>query len=359
MAYLKDGNDKYMAKNKTLLKANTAKQDEFYTTYDAIQEELNYYEDQLKGKVILCNCDDPFESNFCKFFMRNFNYLKLKRLICTSYSGSSIVGTQLSLFDEYHELLTNSHGYVLDIHEIPMTNGRGISDNDINWILHQKNIVKRLKGNGDFRSKECVNYLKQADIVVTNEPFSLFREYTKQLFNYHKQFLIIGNMNNITYKETFPLLKNNLMWLGINHGDMKFTVPNNYMPRKTRFWIDKNGQKWRSFGNICWFTNLDYEQRHEDLILYKSYSKKEYLKYDNFDAIEVSKVADIPMDYSGIMGVPITFLDKYNPDQFEIIGLDRYTVPKEKLVGGRLSINGKTKYARILIKNKKVQKIEN
>ncbi|MCK8625213.1 adenine-specific methyltransferase EcoRI family protein [Apilactobacillus sp. M161] len=348
-----------MAKNESLINASAAKQDEFYTTYDSIQKELNYYEDKFIGKTIFCNCDDPFESNFCKFFMRNFNYLKLKRLICTSYSGSSILGTQLSLFDDYNKPLNNIHGYVLDINEIPMNNGRGISDDDINWILHQQKIVKRLKGDGDFRSEECIKYLKQSDIVITNEPFSLFREYIKQIFDYNKQFLIIGNTNNITYKETFPLLKNNLMWLGVNHGDMKFTVPNNYPPRKSRFWIDENGQKWRSFGNICWFTNLDYAQRHEDLILYKSYSEKEYKEYDNFKAIEVSKVADIPMDYSGIMGVPITFLDKYNPDQFEIIGLDRYTVPSDQLVGGRLSVDGKTKYARILIKNKRVKKNEN
>ena len=181
--------------------------------------------------------------------------------------------------------------------------------------------VHPLKGDGDFRSKECIELLKEADIVVTNPPFSLFREYVAQLMEYEKKFLIIGNQNNVTYKEIFPLLMQNKIWLGYKSGDMAFKVPADSEPRVTRYWEDEQGQKWRSLGNICWFTNLDHKKRHEDLILYKTYSPEEYPKYDNFDAINVNKTEDIPMDYNGAMGVPITFLDKYNPEQFEILGL--------------------------------------
>ena len=181
--------------------------------------------------------------------------------------------------------------------------------------------VKALKGDGDFRSKECIELLKEADIVVTNPPFSLFREYVAQLMEYDKKFLIIGNQNAIKYKEIFPLLKANKVWLGYQFGDMKFKVPDFYEPRETRFWIDETGQKWRSLGNICWFTNLDIKKRHEDLILYKYYTPEEYPTYANYNAIDVSKTADIPCDYDGLMGVPITFMDKYNPEQFEIIGM--------------------------------------
>ena len=181
--------------------------------------------------------------------------------------------------------------------------------------------VKPLKGDGDFRSKECIELLKEADIVVTNPPFSLFREYVAQLMEYEKKFLIIGSQNNVTYKEIFPLLMQNKIWLGYKSGDMAFKVPADSEPRATRYWEDEQGQKWRSLGNICWFTNLDHKKRHEDLILYKTYSPEEYPLYDNFDAINVNKTEDIPMNYDGVMGVPITFLDKYNPEQFEILGL--------------------------------------
>lgn len=181
--------------------------------------------------------------------------------------------------------------------------------------------VRPLKGDGDFRSKECIELLKEADIVVTNPPFSLFREYMAQLMDYEKKFLIIGNQNNATYKEIFPLIKSNKIWLGYKSGDMAFKVPTDYEERATRFWIDENGQRWRSMGNICWYTNLDIKKRHENLILYKTYSAEEYPSYINYDAIEVSKIELIPLDYDGVMGVPITFLDKYNPDQFEIIGI--------------------------------------
>lgn len=302
-----------MAKNENLHKARDAKKDEFYTQYEDIQRELNHYERHFRGKTVFCNCDDPFESNLCKFFLRNFNYLGLQRLICTSYVTSPVVGQQLSLFDEENEPVVRGHGYIMDISEVPMANGRGVSDADIDALLKsEKRGVKKLNGDGDFRSEECIEYLKQADIVVTNPPFSLFREYVAQLMEYRK--------------EIFPLIKNNKLWLGFKSGDMAFTVPDNYEPRATRFWVDESGQKWRSMGNICWYTNLDHDRRHEELVLYKRYhgNEDEYPRYANYDAIEVGKVADIPCDYFEEMGVPITYLDKHNPEQFEIIGASRW-----------------------------------
>ena len=313
------------AKNSSLNAASVAKQDEFYTRYEDIQEELNHYEKHFKGKTILCNCDDPFESNFCKFFLRNFNYLGLKRLICTSYVSSSVVGTQMTIFDYMDEPVKRGHGYVMDITEVPMANGRGVSDDDIEKLLKSKKRgVKKLESDGDFRSEECIEYLKQADVVVTNPPFSLFREYVALLMEYEKQFLIIGNQNNITYKEIFPLIQQNKIWLGCKFGDMAFRVPDYYEPRETRFWIDETGQKWRSFGTICWYTNLDHEKRHEELVLYRHYygHEEDYPKYDNYDAINVNKVSEIPCDYFEEIGVPITYIDKHNPDQFEIVGAD-------------------------------------
>lgn len=273
---------------------------------------------------MLCNCDDPFESNFCKFFLRNFNYLKLKRLICTSYGTSPVIGQQLSLFDNADEPVQRGNGYVMDITEVPMANGRGVSDADINnLLLSKKRGVKKLKGDGDFRSDECVKYLKQADIVVTNPPFSLFREYVAQLMQHGKQFLIIGNVNAITYKEIFPLIKDNKMWLGasIHSGDRKFYVPDDYPLNAAGCGIDADGRKFIRVKGVRWFTNLDYAIRHEELPLYNRYygNEEEYPKYDNYDAINVDKTSDIPGDYYEDIGVPITYLDKHNPEQFEVI----------------------------------------
>lgn len=318
-----------MAKNENLHKAKDAKKDEFYTQYEDIQNELNHYEQHFKGKTVLCNCDDPFESNFCKFFLRNFNYLGLKRLICTSYSISPVIGQQLTLFDWMDEPVVRGNGYVMDIREVPMANGRGVSDADIDALLKSKKRgVKKLKGDGDFRSEECIEYLKQADIVVTNPPFSLFREYVAQLMAYQKNFLIIGNVNAITYKEIFPLIKDNKLWLGasIHSGDRKFYVPDDYPLHAAGCGVDKNGRKYIRVKGVRWFTNLDYAMRHEELVLYKRYygNEEEYPHYANYDAIEVSKVSDIPCDYYEKIGVPITYLDKHNPDQFEIIGASRW-----------------------------------
>jgi len=353
-------------KNNGLTKAKSAKKDEFYTNYDVIQAELNFHENQFKNKTVLCNCDDPFESNFTKFFLRNFNYYGLKRLICTSYAGSPVTGTQLSLFDDYDKLVINKHGYVLDITAVPMANGRGVSDMDISTLLHSKGVVSCLKGNGDYSSEECLNYLEQADIVVTNPPFSKFRPYLATLMKYHKNFLIIGNVNALTYKEVFPLIKANKLWLGasIHSGDREFRVPDSYPLKASGIRIDEQGHQYIRVNGVRWFTNMDYKQRHEDLVLYKHYLADEYPKFDNYDAIDVDKTADIPLDYSGNMGVPITFLDKYSPDQFDILGVtanglvpDGLKLPWPKKHNNPF-IKGVPKYQRIIIKNKKVQKIE-
>ena len=313
-----------MANNVLLKQAQKAKQDEFYTSYEDIQAELNHYEKHFRGKTVLCNCDDPFESNFCKFFLVNFNYLGLRRLICTSYKSSFVIGSQFSIFDEDNALVVPEHGYVMDITEVPMANGRGVSDDDIRRLLtSKKRGVKRLKGDGDFRSEECIEYLKQADIVVTNPPFSLFKEYVAQLMEYNKKFLIIGNQNAITYKEIFPLIRDNKIWLGasIHSGDREFRIPPHYEARSKSLRIDEFGNRYIRVVGVRWYTNLDYSQRHEELISYRSYSPEEYPTYDNYHAINVDKTVDIPGDYLGVMGVPITFLDKHNPDQFVIIGL--------------------------------------
>lgn len=353
-----------MATNKRLNKAAKAKKDEFYTSYDDIQSEINNFEDGFAGKTVLCNCDDPFESNFSKFFLRNFNYLKLKRLICTSYAGSPVVGTQMSLFDDYNEPVESDRGYVLDISSVPMANGRGVSDDDINTLLHERGIVKRLKGDGNYRSDECLNYLKQADVVVTNPPFSKFREFVKTLIEYNKQFLIIGNQNAITYKEIFPLIKDNKMWLGKPFkGNVGF-FKSLYEDVAT---ASQHKEGLIRVSGVMWYTNLDYDRRHEPKILYKKYKPDEYPKYDNYDAINVDKTADIPMDYPGVMGVPISFLNKLSVDQFKIEGLAAGNSRATKLYGsvkyteneldrgGCGVVNNKRKYARILIRNKKVQ----
>lgn len=355
-----------MAGNTSLIKANKAKKDEFYTQLADIETELKHYRKHFKDKVVFCNCDDPYESNFFKYFAMNFNYLGLKKLIATCYMGSPVVGTQfgqMSLFDIFpnESNYPQRFPYKIEITEVSDTNGDGAVDlTDVEYLLRNKNnVLTLLKDNGDFRSTECVEILKQADIVATNPPFSLFREYITQLMNYEKKFIIIGNQNAVTYKEIFPLLKENKMWLGYHCGDMAFTVPEYYEERETRFWIDETGQKWRSFGNICWFTNLDHKKRHEEIDLYKKYSQTEYVKYDNYNAINVDKVSEIPEDYFEAMGVPITFLDKYNPEQFEILDANDYRISdnvpikKHGLIKDKDgSINGKPKYARVLIRRK-------
>lgn len=309
--------------NRKLHRAKVAKNDEFYTQLADIEKELVHYHQYFKGKTVYCNCDDPFESNFFKYFVLNFNHLGLKKLIATCYDGSPIADTELSLFDfEPKENKTTRQAHKIIITEVTDKNSDGAFDlSDIKILLaNKKNALTRLKGNGDFRSIECIELLKQADIVCTNPPFSLFREYIAQLVEYGKKFVVIGNQNAITYKEIFPLIKENKLWLGYQKVK-KFMVPEYYEEKMTGFQIDERGQKWRSMGNVCWFTNLEHKKRYEEMILYRNYSPEAYPKYDNYDAIEVSKVSDIPCDYDGVMGVPITFLDKYNRKQFEIVGM--------------------------------------
>ncbi len=309
--------------NITLQKARKNKKDEFYTMYADIQAELNNYTDKFTNKTVLCNCDDPLESNFCKFFLKNFNYLHLKRLICTSYSGSPVLGKQMSLFDDQDKALIPEHGYVIDITEVPMHNNRGVSDDDIEKLLHSKKRgVKKLNGNGDFNSQECIEYLEQADVICTNPPFSKFREYVQLLVDYKKKFIIIGSLNAVGYYKFFPLIKNNQVWIGrsIHSGDRKFYVPDNYPLDAAGCGIDDEGRHFIKVKGVRWFTNIDFKQRHEDIILYRHYDPEQYKKYDNYDVIEVKKTADIPMDYDGLMGLPLSFIDVYNPDQFEIVG---------------------------------------
>ncbi len=319
-----------MAGNKSLNAAIKAKQDEFYTQLPDIEDELKHYKRHFEGKTIFCNCDDPYESNFFKYFAMNFNQLGLKKLIATCYDGSPIADKQLSLsscddsFDigKTKENTRTGVPHKIIISEVTDLNGDGaINLADVEYLLkNNKNVLTELEGNGDFRSKECVELLEEADIVVTNPPFSLFREFISLLMKYDKKFLVIGNQNNVTYKELFPLIMQNKVWSGVNYGGQKFEVPMTFERNNT--YIDKtDGKKYAKFGNICWFTNLDHKKRHEDLDMYMHYSESEYKKYDNYDAIDIEKISDIPMDYDGVMGVPITFVFKYNPEQFEILGI--------------------------------------
>lgn len=347
-------------KNKNLHEAKTNKKDEFYTQLSDIERELKYYKKHFKDKVVYCNCDDPRVSNFFHFFSYNFEKLGLKKLIATCYKNQD-----MDLFSQ-----NNSEQAIY----LEYT-----GDKNSNNIPDPKEIgIQKLKGDGDFRSKECIELLKQADIVVTNPPFSLFREYVSQLIEYDKKFIIVGHQNAIKYKEIFPLIRDNKLWLGYGFkGGAGHFINEHYEDYATA--TDRKEGMIRVSG-VHWFTNLEINKRHEDLILYKKYTPEEYPKYENFDAINVDVTKDIPMDYEGFMGVPITFMDKYNPDQFEIIGVGianlglemgiepykpehkkyRKEVQKRGAVDGDLymMIDGvvTVPYSRIIIRNKKVQK---
>lgn len=328
--------------SKTLNAAGRNKEDEFYTQISDIEAELRHYKEHFVGKTVLCNCDDPRVSNFFKFFSLNFKVLGLKRLITTCYKNQ-----QPDLFSEYA-----SEQAVYLIYD-------GKKNTDGEECIPEIDI-KPLKGDGDFRSPECVNLLKQADIVVTNPPFSLFRQFIDLMIKYKKKFLIIGNHDAMSYKEVFPLLKNNIIWLGTKAGDMKFRVPSYYPPRKSRYWVDEAGQKWRSHGNICWYTNLDYPKRHEEMALGKKFWMNTYKEFDNYKAIDVDAVKDIPGDYFGPMGVPVTFMSKYNPEQFEILNANDYRrnekvpIKAHGLIKDKDgSVDGKPKFVRILIRLRK------
>lgn len=315
-----------MARNKDLIAANKAKKDEFYTQLNDIENELRHYRQHFQGKTVLCNCDDPYESNFFRYFALNFNRLGLKKLMATCYSGSPLAGTQLSLFGDEteEERRTPYKAIVTTVHDT--TGDGGVDILDVAELFRNgENSIEKLEGDGDFRSAECVALLDKADIVVTNPPFSLFREYVAQLIEHEKKFIIIGNQNAFTYKDIFQLFMENKIWVGpsIHSGDRKFNVPDDYPLNAAGCGIDPDGRKWVRVKGVRWFTNLDFKQRHEEMILVKRYDPELYPTYANYDAIEVSKTSDIPCDYAGLMGVPITFLDKYNPDQFEIIGQSR------------------------------------
>lgn len=365
-----------MAGNAALNQAAKAKKDEFYTQLTDIEKELRHYRDFFEGKVVFCNCDDPYESNFFKYFAINFNLLKLKKLIATCYGSSPIMGEQLSLFDVkplQYVVEAAKPAYKIEITEVKDENGDGRIDlADVEYLLrNKKNTLTLLEGDGDFRSPECVELLKQADIIVTNPPFSLFREYVAQLIEYQKYFIIIGNINAIHYKEIFPLIRDNKLWIGpsIHSGDRKFNVPDDYPLKAAGCGVDENGKKYIRVKGVRWFTNLDITQRHEKLILYKSYIPEEYPMYSNYNAINIDKVSDIPCDYYEDMGVPDSFLDQYNPEQFEIIGLGCGDLAKEigitRNYRGRTDLayikDGKNKcpYSRILIRRKQVQADEN
>jgi len=340
-----------VADNRQLYKAKQQKKDEFYTQLADIENELRHYKPHFNGKTVYCNCDDPYESNFFKYFASNFNALGLRRLLATSYAGSPVVGEQLSL-DGIAGLAGEGNGgtpHMIDIREVSDVDGDGaVALSDVEWLLrNDANTARRLKGDGDFRSPECVALLKQADVVVTNPPFSLFREYIAQLVEHGKQFLILGNKNSVTTKEVFPLICGGRLWMGHTPmgRDLLFDIPQELA--ETLVSTKKEGSGYKMVGGrvmgrsaSCWFTNLDHSKRHEELILYREYTPEDYPQYDNFNAIEVGKTKDIPADWDGVMGVPITFLDKHNPDQFEIVGITKTwfgaatkTYPKQVQVG--------------------------
>lgn len=341
--------------------AKRNKADEFYTQLNDIELELKHYKDQLKDKVIFCNCDDPYESNFFKYFAMNFNHLGLKKLIATCYDDSPIAYTQFNIWGESKTIPNkNRHPYKIEINEVQDYNQDGATDlADVEYLLkNKKNSMTLLKGNGDFRSEECIELLKQSDIVVTNPPFSLFREYIEQLTTFNKDYIIMGNTNALTYKEIFKLFKEDKIRTGYTNFNvgMYFVVPDDC----EKFHKIVNGKKMVRVSTSCWFTSLQVSKHKEFITLYKTYNEKEYPKYDNYDAINVNKYTDIPDDYKGYMGVPITFLDKFNPDQFEIIGLAASAGYNKDIVGlefkgskdARTIINGKNTYARIFIKRR-------
>ena len=376
-----------MARNADLGAAKTAKKDEFYTQLTDIEKEMRYYRKHFQGKTVLCNCDDPFESNFFKYFALNFNHLGLKKLIATCYYSSPIAGQQLRydfdangqmtfyLEDKHIEENSGKRAYKAVVTQVYDKIGDGGVDMlDVAELFKTgENELVELESNGDFRSPECLALLDESDIVVTNPPFSLFRDYVAVLMEHQKHFIIIGNVNAITYKEIFPLIMGNKLWFGasIHSGDRKFYVPDDYPLNAAGCGVDEDGKRYIRVKGVRWYTNLDLKQRHEEMILVKRYNPEEYQNYDNYNAINVDKTADIPCDYAGVMGVPITFLDVYNPEQFEILGITDRNNPyglttkvysKEDGVNyGDCNRRGairlpdgtlKSTYARLLIRNK-------
>ena len=358
-----------MAGNSDLNSAKSAKKDEFYTQLTDIEKELRHYRQHFQGKTVLCNCDDPFESNFFKYFVLNFNRLGLKKVIATCYTGSPIANRQLSLFDILSDKEENKEtpykAVVTTVYD--KTGDGGVDMLDVAELFKSgENELTELEGDGDFRSPECLALMKEADIVVTNPPFSLFREYVAALVEHNKKFIIIGNLNAVKYKEIFPLFMENKIWLGasIHSGDRAFYVPDDYPLEAAGCGVDEEtGRKFIRVKGVRWFTNLDIKQRHEEMILVKKYSPDIYPQYTNFDAIDVNSVADIPCDYAGLMGVPINILDSYNPDQFELLGTSTgelgSSIGVKPNYRGRTDVayigadgNPKCPYQRFIIRNK-------
>lgn len=324
-----------MSQNAVLNRARNIPKDEYFTQLVDIEKELKHYKPHFRGKTVYCNCDDPRVSNFFHYFSYNFEHLGLRRLITTCYKNQD---PELFSRHDADEAVWLEYNGDLNGNKIPDPEEIGVFP---------------LKGDGDFRSDECLEMLRQADIVVTNPPFSLFRDYVGQLVEEEKKFLIIGDQNNVTYKETFNFIQQNKLWLGVDNGGTKwFEVRDDYDIKTESRKKIVDGKKFFSKGNICWYTNLEHDKRQEELELVKRYSPDEYPRYDNYDAIEVSRYKDIPMEYDGAMGVPITFLDKYNPDQFEIVGLCWILLREMKSSESMMKINGKRKYRRIIIKKR-------
>lgn len=350
--------------NATLNRAFIVKKDEFYTQYEDVAREMVKHRSQLKGKVVLCNCDDPFESAFFRFFVLHFNTIGLAGLTATCYAGSPMAGRE-------YPLEGGGGAYKAVVTEVPeetLVRPDGSLDLESLFAM-QGNSLVHLADDGDFRSDECEALLKEADIVATNPPFSLFREYIGQLERYEKNFIILGNMNAATCKEVFPLFRDNKVWYGesIRSGDRKFYVPDGYPLNAAGCGIDERGRRFIRVKGVRWFTNLDTSRRHEPIELTRRYIPDEYPRYENYDAIDVGRIQSIPSDYEGVMGVPITFLDKHCPDQFEIVmlanGNARTNVSSKTLAevgyrphpedrGGVGIINGQRVYARILIRRK-------
>lgn len=355
--------------NSDLNRAKMDKEDEFYTQLKDIENEMRHYRGHFKGKTVFCNCDDPFESNFFKYFVLNFNRLGLKKLIATCYAGSPIAYKQLTISD-FNESATchaptrggGRVAYKAIVNTVYDKTGNGeVGLDDVKELFKSgENTLEELVGNGDFRSSECLSLLNQADIVVTNPPFSLFREYLALLMKYNKCFIIIGPQNAIKYKDIFPFMMNNQIWLG-SSSPKDFIVPSADRERKNIIERD-DGTFVASFGNVCWFTNLDLKKRHEKMILIQKYNPESYPHYANFDGIDVSNINDIPCDYPGIMGVPITFMEYYNPEQFVLLGTSTGNLAKQLGISknhrGRTDVfyydkDGKPKcpYQRLFIRN--------
>lgn len=354
-----------MAGNRNLAKAKDIKNDEFYTQLSDIEDELRHYRRHFRDKTVLCNCDDPFESNFFKYFALNFNRLGLKKLVATCYSGSPIAGTQLSLFGDAteEERRTPYKAVVTSVHDA--TGSGGIEMEDVAELFRNgENSIDRLDGNGSYDSAECLELLDEADIVVTNPPFSLFREYITTLLEHGKKFIVMGNKNALKYKETFPLIRDGLLWPGATtlNGGRWMIIPRGVEVKSTKSKVNERGETILNVPGVMWFTNLDIKKRHEEIVLFRRYDPGRYPSYTNFDGIDVAKATDIPCDYSGNMGVPISFMDHFSPDQFEIVGLGEGDLAKEIGVQrnhrGRSDLeivdeNGafKRPYARIVIRN--------